>query len=100
MGTRTHRRAMIADQRMRFCAAIALLALAIGVGPAWATAQRTFVASYGIDTHPCSRTQPCRSFGTALAQTNASGEIIVLDSAGYGTVTITKSVSIIAPEGV
>jgi hypothetical protein len=32
--------------------------------------------------------------------TNANGELIVLDSAGYGPVTITQSVSIIAPPGV
>ena len=63
-------------------------------------AQRTFVASTGLDTHPCSISTPCRSFGTAIAHTDDNGEIIVLDSAGYGTVTIAKSVSIIAPPGI
>jgi hypothetical protein len=32
--------------------------------------------------------------------TDADGEVIVLDSAGYGPVSITKSVSIIAPPGI
>jgi hypothetical protein len=63
-------------------------------------AQRTFVASYGSDANPCSLTAPCRGFAAAVAQTSTDGEVIVLDSAGYGTVTIAQSVSIIAPPGV
>jgi len=65
-----------------------------------AAAQRTFLASTGNDTAPCSLTQPCRGFARAITQTNSGGEVIVLDSAGYGPVTITKSVSLIAPGGV
>ncbi len=67
---------------------------------ACATAPRTFVASFGDDTHPCSIAQPCRGFVVAVSKTNPGGEVIVLDSAGYGTVTISKSVSIIAPPGI
>ena len=65
-----------------------------------ATAQRTFVASTGNDANSCSLAQPCRGFARAITQTNAGGEVVVLDSAGYGPVTITKSVSLIAPGGV
>jgi hypothetical protein len=68
-----------------------------------ATAQRTFVASYGSATNTsfnCSITKPCRAFSDAVGVTNPGGEVIVLDSAGYGTVTITKSVSIIAAPGI
>jgi hypothetical protein len=65
-----------------------------------AAANRTFVASTGLDTNPCSRTAPCRSFGAAVAQTSAGGTVLVLDSAGYGPVTIAQSVAIIAPPGV
>jgi hypothetical protein len=64
-----------------------------------ATSQRTFVASTGIDVNPCSLSQPCRTFARALTQTNAGGEIVVLDSAGYGPVTIAKAVSIVAAPG-
>ena len=67
---------------------------------AMATAQRTFVASNGNDANPCSLTAPCRGFAAALVQTTPGGEIVVLDSAGYGPVTISQSVSIIAPAGV
>jgi hypothetical protein len=83
---------------------IALMAVAgaqfIVMPDARATAQRTFVASTGLDTNACSLTQPCRSFVRAITQANAGGEIIVQDSAGYGSVTITTSVSIIAPPGI
>ena len=75
-----------------------VLSVATPIG-AMATAQRTFVASYGNDANPCSIALPCRSFAAAVLQT-AGGEVIVLDSAGYGPVTITQAVSIIAPAGV
>ncbi len=66
-------------------------------------AQRTFVATSGSDANTasnCSTTAPCRGFSAALTVTDSGGEIIVLSSGGYGAVTIDKSVSIIAPEGV
>jgi hypothetical protein len=79
---------------------IALVAAGLAcAGPAYA-AQRTFVASYGQDVWPCSVTQPCRGFATALGATDPGGEIVVLDSAGYGSVSIGKSVTIVAPPGV
>jgi hypothetical protein len=49
-----------------------------------ATIQRTFVASTGNDANPCTLAQPCRGFARAVSQTSPSGEVIVLDSAGYG----------------
>jgi hypothetical protein len=65
-----------------------------------AAAQRTFVSTSGVPNPTCSIASPCRDFGTALAATNPNGEVIVLDSGGYGAVTIGQSVSIIAPPGV
>jgi parallel beta helix pectate lyase-like protein len=64
-------------------------------------AQRTFVsAENGSDANLCTRQLPCRNFAAAIAQTDSKGEVIVLDSGGYGTTTITSSVSIISPAGV
>lgn len=63
-------------------------------------AQRTFVSGSGADSNPCTLTLPCRSFAAAITQTSVGGEVIVLDSAGYGPVAVTQSVSIIAPAGV
>ena len=62
-------------------------------------APRTFVASTGNDANTatnCPVTAPCQSFAAAYGVTNVNGEIIALDTAGYGSVTITNSVSIIA----
>lgn len=65
-----------------------------------ATAQRTFVASTGVDNPSCSLVAPCRAFVAAVTAANPGGEVVVLDSAGYGSVTVTKSVSIITPPGI
>jgi Right handed beta helix region len=87
--------------RRRAAAAAALLLLVcLRVDPADAAVQRTFVATTGNDGNPCSIAQPCRSFGAAIAQTTAGGEVIVLDSGAYGRVTVSKSVTIEAPAGV
>jgi Right handed beta helix region len=75
---------------------------ALATTPAHAV-QRTFVASFGADTNTaanCSLATPCRGFAAAQTVTDNNGEIIVLDSAGYGAVAITKSISITAPAGV
>lgn len=80
-------------------ASIALATSVLAIADAGASAQRTFVAASGNDANPCSLSAPCRSFAAAITQANPSGEVIVLDSAGYGPVTITKSVSILAPSG-
>ena len=61
---------------------------------------RTFVASTGSDANPCSRVAPCRTFGAALAQTAGGGEIVALDSGGYGAVTISQAVTIVAAPGI
>ena len=58
--------------------AFGLLALLAANADA-ALVPRTFVASTGFDTDPCSLAQPCRSFLAAMAKTAADGEVIVLD---------------------
>ena len=83
----------------RHFAAVAMLALAWPL-VALGQAQRTFVASFGDDSNPCTFAQPCRAFAAAIAQTSDGGEVVVLDSAGYGPVAITQSASIIAAPGV
>jgi hypothetical protein len=74
---------------------------AAAVSTASGSAQRTFVsAGSGNDANPCTRTAPCRNFAAAIAQTAAGGEVVALDSGGYGPVTIGSSISLIAPPGV
>src|SRR5438309_5805908 len=61
---------------------------------AQAQAPRTWVSGVGDDLNPCSRTAPCKTFAGAISKTFINGEIDVLDPGGYGTVTITKSITI------
>jgi hypothetical protein len=76
------------------------LAFAATLSAVPAQAQRVFVSGTGVDTNPCTFASPCRSFQHAHDVAPAGGEIAVLDTAGYGAVTITKSISIVNPGGV
>jgi hypothetical protein len=59
-----------------------------------AQASRTWVSGVGDDANPCSRTAPCKTFAGAISKTAPGGEIDALDPAGFGAVTITKSITI------
>jgi hypothetical protein len=72
--------------------AFALLFLLAAV--AQGQAARTFVSSSGSDANDCSRSSPCRNFQRGHDAVVAGGEVVALDSAGYGAVNITKSVTI------
>jgi hypothetical protein len=61
---------------------------------AQAQATRTWVSGVGDDVNPCSRTAPCKTFAGAISKTATNGEINCLDPAGYGAVTVTKSITI------
>ena len=86
--------------RFGLAAAAVVAALLTVSNFAAAAGQRSFVSTSGVDNPTCSIGSPCRTFGAAIAATSPGGEVIVLDSGGYGPVTITQSVSIIAPPGV
>ena len=74
--------------------AAALLLSTYLVAPSYAQATRTWVSGVGDDVNPCSRTAPCKTFAGAISKTSAGGEISVLDPGGYGSVTITKGITI------
>src|SRR5262249_55751047 len=80
-----------------------LLGLAVALlGNSALAGQRTFVASIGSDANTasnCGPTTPCRSFTAALSVTSNGGEIVALDAAGYGAVSIDRSVTITANPG-
>jgi hypothetical protein len=82
---------------MKYIVIGAALALAATLPATTAQAQlaRTFIASFGTDTGTCGRTAPCRTLAFAYGQTAVAGEINLLDSAGFGTLTITHSISVI-----
>lgn len=87
-------------QALSFSVVAALWAIPLCSAPAVAGLPRTFVSGHGSDANPCTLAAPCRSFAQAITQTAAGGEISVLDSAGYGPVTISQSVTITNPGGV
>jgi len=73
--------------------AVVIFTLAF-VSLAQAQATRTWVSGVGDDANPCSRTAPCKTFAGAISKTAACGEIDCLDPGGFGTVNITKSLTI------
>src|SRR5262245_24938014 len=73
---------------------LAAVAMVVQATPADAQATRTWVSGVGDDANPCSRTAPCKTFPGAISKTAAGGEINCLDPGGFGTVTITKSITI------
>src|SRR5450432_2811693 len=87
--------------RIRHMSALAVLAaLCFSASLAYAQAgasHRVWVSGHGSDAAGCGApTLPCRSFQYVIDNVVApSGEIDVLDPAGYGAVTISHAVSIV-----
>ena len=84
---------------MNYVAIVAIgvaLTGALPVVTAQAQVQRTFVSPTGNDGNKgCSMTAPCRTFQAAIRVTNSGGEITVLGTADYGTLTIDRAISIV-----
>lgn len=74
--------------------AVAFLLSAFALVPAHAQATRTWISGVGDDANPCSRTAPCKTFSGAMPKTAANGIIDVLDPGDFGSVTITKSITL------
>src|ERR1700747_3462028 len=75
---------------------------AILLFPVAASAQlsRTAVSINGLDTNPCSVASPCRSFNKAISQTKSTGEVVALDSGGYGPFAVDRAITVQAAPGV
>jgi len=61
--------------------------------------QRTFVSTSGSDANPCTRAEPCRNFAAAITNTLEGGEVIALDSGGYGTFSLSKALTVAGAPG-
>ncbi len=70
------------------------LALTLPVHAQNGTLTRSFVSSAGVDTNPCTITQPCQSFAEAYTKIGANGIIAALDPGKYGPLTITGPVTV------
>jgi len=83
--------------------ALLFIASAIASGHAEAVQRAHVSALVGLDSNTsfnCDVAHPCRFFQAATTVVDPSGEVVVLDSGGYGSVTLTKSISLTAPAGV
>ena len=89
---------MAAIRSMSALAVLAALCFNVSIAHAQAGAShRVWVSGHGSDAAGCgATTAPCRSFQYVIDNVVApSGEIDVLDPAGYGAVTISHAVSIV-----
>ena len=78
------------------------LAIMIVASAAQAATLRAFVSTTGNDANAatnCAQTAPCRTFAGAFPTVTAGGELIVLDTSGYGPLTINKAITIAAVPG-
>ena len=62
--------------------ALAAVLLVISAPRAQAGADVVYISSTGIDTNPCTATQPCATVSAALVAVNAGGEILCVNSPG------------------
>src|SRR5215471_15928774 len=80
---------------------LSIIAISIAANlPAQAQRARVFVSVNGNDANPCTGGSPCKTFQHAHDVVQAGGEISVLDTGGYGTLIISKALSIVTPAGV
>jgi parallel beta-helix repeat protein len=82
--------------------AAAVVAAALFAGTAHAQLFRAYLSPTGNDASPCTLPAPCRLLPAALTAVADGGEIWMLGSANYNTATVSiaKSVSILAVPGV
>jgi len=78
-----------------FCFALLSVTAIVASAPANAASlTRTFVSSTGIDTNPCTITQPCATFNAAYNAVQANGIISALDPGKYGPLNVNMPVTI------
>ncbi len=81
--------------------AVSLLIMTFAAA-AQATVLRAFVSSTGSDGNigaNCVQATPCKTFAVAIGAVTAGGELIVLDTSGYGPLVVNKAITIAAVPG-
>jgi hypothetical protein len=83
-------------------ALMASLLMMVSAMATQATVLRAFVSSTGSDGNAatnCAQTAPCKTFNGAFPVVTAGGELVALDTSGYGALTINKAITILAIPG-
>jgi hypothetical protein len=71
-----------------------LLVTSFAASAATPTNQISWVASSGNDANACTRVSPCRTFQGGHDKTVAGGTVAAVDAADYGSLTISKAITI------
>lgn len=80
---------------IRFAAVLFVLGGSVSFGQV-----RTWVSADGLDSNPCTREFPCRNFTRGIEMVAPGGEVVAMDSGGFGPAAVTKSATLLAPPGV
>ena len=84
-------------------ALMASLLIMVSAAATQATVLRAFVSSTGNDANAasnCPQATPCKTFAGAFPVVTAGGELIALDTSGYGPLTINKAITVATVPGV
>jgi hypothetical protein len=85
---------------MRILRIVAVCSVFLAAMTVSAQNNRSAVSINGLDTNASTVPAPCRTFGVAISKTNAGGDVIALDSGGYGGFTVDRAVSVLPAPGV
>ncbi|MGO9336809.1 MAG: Ig-like domain repeat protein [Terracidiphilus sp.] len=77
-------------------AATVTVTVTVTAGSGTGLNNRSFVDTTGNDANNCTASAYCRTFSKALSVTNPGGEVVVVNSGGYGAATISQPVTITA----
>jgi hypothetical protein len=81
--------------------AVVIGVILVACSSLYAQFDQTYVsAELGNDKRSCEFGHPCLTIDRAISQTNARGEVIILDSGPYEPFTVGKSINITAAPGV
>jgi hypothetical protein len=85
----------------RLAVALAALGALLAAMPAQAASNRVFLSINGNDLADCANPlTPCETFAQAQAQVNSGGEVIVESTGDYGSLFVTKAMTISSPQDV
>ena len=88
--------------RIKLMLAVLALMFVASATATQAATLRAFVSSTGNDANAatnCAQTAPCRTFAGAYPTVTPGGELIALDTAGYGPLTITNAITVATVPG-
>jgi hypothetical protein len=95
-----HKKFSMRFSRASYIVGAALFWLLVAL-PSHAASNRVFMSPSGDDSGDCANPlTPCLTFAGAQAQVNSGGEVIVEASGEYGSLFVTKALTISSPPGV